>query len=139
MEILQQQEELDELVQLVGRGSVSESDKLLLDVAKLLADDFLQQNGYSSYDRFCPFYKTYAMLRNILTFYELAKQTIDTKDVSWEILKERLRQLLNRLGIMKFLCPVVDGENVVVKELDLVHDDMQRIFEKLNVCLTFDY
>ena len=32
--------------------------RLFLQVAKLLKDDFLQQNGYSSYDRYCPFYKT---------------------------------------------------------------------------------
>ena len=32
-------------------------------MAKLLKDDFLQQNGYSSYDRYCPFYKTVGILK----------------------------------------------------------------------------
>jgi V-type H+-transporting ATPase subunit A len=44
-------------VQLVGKNSLAESDKITLEVAKLLKDDFLQQNGYSSYDAYCPFYK----------------------------------------------------------------------------------
>ena len=39
------------------KASLAESDKITLEVAKLLKDDFLQQNGYSPYDRYCPFYK----------------------------------------------------------------------------------
>ena len=50
-EILQEEEDLSEIVQLVGKGSLAESDKITLEIAKLLKDDFLQQNGYSSYDR----------------------------------------------------------------------------------------
>ncbi|NXW56444.1 VATA ATPase, partial [Eurystomus gularis] len=50
-EILQDEEELAEIVQLVGKASLAEADKVTLEVAKLLKDDFLQQNGYSSYDR----------------------------------------------------------------------------------------
>ena len=63
-EILQEEEDLSEIVQLVGKASLAESDKITLEVAKLLKDDFLQQNGYSPYDRYCPFYKTV----NVLTF-----------------------------------------------------------------------
>ncbi|NXW12020.1 VATA ATPase, partial [Fregetta grallaria] len=48
-EILQEEEELAEIVQLVGKASLAEADKVTLEVAKLLKDDFLQQNGYSSY------------------------------------------------------------------------------------------
>ena len=102
-EILQEEEDLSEIVQLVGKGSLAESDKITLEVnqaatiifrvivilvqvyatylgveflnerfisfeqvAKLLKDDFLQQNGYTPYDRFCPFYKTVGMLGNII-------------------------------------------------------------------------
>ena len=61
-EILQEEEDLSEIVQLVGKASLAESDKITLEVAKLLKDDFLQQNGYSPYDRYCPFYKTVNVL-----------------------------------------------------------------------------
>ena len=37
---------------MVGKASLAESDKITLEVAKLIKDDFLQQNGYSEYDRF---------------------------------------------------------------------------------------
>lgn len=45
-EILQEEEDLSEIVQLVGKASLAESDKITLEVAKLLKDDFLQQNRY---------------------------------------------------------------------------------------------
>merc|ERR1711990_723613 len=69
-EILQEEEDLSEIVQLVGKASLAESDKITLEVAKLLKDDFLQQNAYSSYDRYCPFYKTVGMLKTIVKFHE---------------------------------------------------------------------
>ena len=128
IEILQQQAELSELVQLVGRGSLSETDKVLMDVARILADDFLQQNGYSTYDRFCPFYKTHGMLRNILGFNDLARKLVTRSDepLTWDVVKIKLRELSCRLAIMKFLCPTTDGEKVVRKELDELYDDIQR-------------
>ena len=50
-QILQEEEDLSDIVQLVGKASLGETDKITLEVAKLLKDDFLQQNGYSPYDR----------------------------------------------------------------------------------------
>ncbi|XP_016160533.1 PREDICTED: V-type proton ATPase catalytic subunit A-like [Ficedula albicollis] len=47
-----QEEEFAKVVQLVGKASLAEGDKVTLEVAKLLKDDFLQQNGYSAYDRY---------------------------------------------------------------------------------------
>ena len=45
-EILQEEEDLAEIVQLVGKASLAETDKITLEVARLLKEDFLQQNGY---------------------------------------------------------------------------------------------
>jgi vacuolar-type H+-ATPase catalytic subunit A/Vma1 len=55
-EILQEEEDLSEIVQLVGKASLAETDKITLEIAKLLKDDFLQQNGYSAYDKYKPNY-----------------------------------------------------------------------------------
>lgn len=54
-EVLQKEDELAEIVQLVGKSALGEPDKVTLDVARLIKDDFLQQNGISEYDRYCPF------------------------------------------------------------------------------------
>ena len=55
----------------IFQASLAETDiiTLQLEVARLLKDDFLQQNGYSSYDRF----KTVGMLRNVIAFYDLSR------------------------------------------------------------------
>jgi V-type H+-transporting ATPase subunit A len=57
---------------------LAEKDKITLDIAKLIKDDFLQQNGYSAYDKYCPFYKTNAMLKNIMLYYGLATKAVET-------------------------------------------------------------
>jgi len=48
---------LNEIVQLVGRDSLSEDQKLVLEVAKIIREDFLQQDAFSTYDYMCPLYK----------------------------------------------------------------------------------
>jgi V-type H+-transporting ATPase subunit A len=63
-DILQKEDELAEIVQLVGKSSLGEPDKVTLDVARLIKEDFLQQNGLSTYDRYCPFYKTVSTIQS---------------------------------------------------------------------------
>ncbi|EPY21379.1 vacuolar ATP synthase catalytic subunit A [Strigomonas culicis] len=96
-EILQREEELQEIVQLVGKDSLSESDKIILEVAKLIREEFLQQNAFTPYDKFCPLYKTCWMLRNIVTFYEEAQRVVaesagDHK-ITWNYIREKLPEI----------------------------------------------
>jgi len=67
-EILQTEDDLTEIVQLVGKDSLAEGDKLILEVAKILRDDYLAQNGFSEHDKTCPFYKCVWMMKNIVDF-----------------------------------------------------------------------
>jgi V-type H+-transporting ATPase subunit A len=103
-EILQNEEDLSEIVQLVGKSSLAETDKITLDVAKLLKDDFLQQNGYSNYDRYCPFYKTVAMLRHMVSFYDKAIHVVEASSgtITWAKIKENMADILYKLTSMKF-------------------------------------
>ncbi len=87
---------------------MAEADKITLEVAKLIKDDFLQQNGYSSYDRYCPFYKTVGMLANICAFYDAARHAVETtansdNKITWAIIKEQMGDnILYQLSSMKF-------------------------------------
>ncbi|XP_052520985.1 V-type proton ATPase catalytic subunit A-like [Tympanuchus pallidicinctus] len=135
-EILQEEEDLAEIVQLVGKASLAEADKVTLEVAKLLKDDFLQQNGYSSYDRFCPFYKTVGMLQNIVTFYELARHAVEAtgsgeRRVTWATIRENLGDILHRLSAMKFMDPVKDGEANITAAFTQLNEEMQAAFRNL--------
>ncbi|KAG7274358.1 hypothetical protein CRUP_028679 [Coryphaenoides rupestris] len=106
-EILQEEEDLAEIVQLVGKASLAETDKITLEVAKLIKEDFLQQNGFTPYDRFCPFYKTVGILTNMVAFHDLARHVVETTSqnenkITWTIIKEHMGEILYRLSSMKF-------------------------------------
>merc|ERR1740121_3362283 len=64
-EILQKEDDLQEIVQLVGKDSLSEDQKCTLEVAKIIREDFLQQNGFTEYDFMCPLAKTIGMMKKI--------------------------------------------------------------------------
>ncbi|KAM9368278.1 V-type proton ATPase catalytic subunit A-like [Phaethornis superciliosus] len=133
-QVLQEEEELAEIVQLVGKASLAEADKVTLEVAKLLKDDFLQQNGYSSYDRFCPFYKTVGMLHNIVTFYDLARHAVEAtgeRRVTWATIREKMGDILYKLSAMKFKDPVKDGEAKISAAFAQLREEMQTAFRNL--------
>ena len=83
---------------------MAESDKVTLDIAKLLKDDFLQQNGYSDYDRYCPFYKTIAMLRHMTSFYDQALHVIEASSgtITWAKIRDNMGDIMYKLTSMKF-------------------------------------
>lgn len=132
-EILQTEEDLAEIVQLVGVSALSEPDKLILDISKLIKDDFLQQNSFSTYDRNCPFYKTVWMMRNIIHFYENAKHSIEASngDQTWSQIKETCSELMYRLSCMKFEDPV-QGQAQLVEKLSLLEKEIEERFRTLS-------
>jgi V/A-type H+-transporting ATPase subunit A len=70
MYLLQKEVELQEIVQLVGPDALPESEKAILDVTRMIREDFLQQSAYSDSDSFCPVEKQYLMLKVIMEYYE---------------------------------------------------------------------
>eukprot|EP01123_Difflugia_compressa_P008460 TRINITY_DN2523_c0_g1_i1.p1 TRINITY_DN2523_c0_g1~~TRINITY_DN2523_c0_g1_i1.p1 ORF type:complete len:638 (+),score=134.38 TRINITY_DN2523_c0_g1_i1:120-2033(+) len=133
--ILQAEEDLTEIVQLVGKDSLNEADKITLEIARLLRDDFLQQNGFSSYDKFCPFYKTTWMMKNFVTYYDLANQALEQapqdQKLTWNQIKQHTTEVLQRLTAQKFQEPS-DGEEKVTAWMKKLNDDIQNAFRTLN-------
>ncbi|MEM3341519.1 MAG: V-type ATP synthase subunit A, partial [Thermoplasmata archaeon] len=78
MEILQTEAELQEIVQLVGSDALKDK-QVLLDVARLIREVFLQQNAFHEVDTYCPLEKQFDMLKAIHTYYNhaLAALSID--------------------------------------------------------------
>jgi len=70
MFILQKETELQEIVQLVGPDALPESEKVVLEVARMLREDFLQQFAFDEVDAYCPPKKAYLMLKVIMSFYD---------------------------------------------------------------------
>ncbi|KAJ1783104.1 H(+)-transporting V1 sector ATPase subunit A [Coemansia sp. RSA 2167] len=132
-EILQTEEDLSEIVQLVGKSALAETDKITLDVARIIKDDFLQQNGYSDYDRYCPFYKTTWMLRNFIGFYKQATHTVESTSgqITWAKIRDNMGDIIYRLSSMKFEDPA-DGEQVLVEKYTQLQRDIEEQFRSLS-------
>lgn len=77
MSILQKESELQEVVQLVGYDALPEKEKATLDVARMLREDFLQQNAFDDIDTFCTMEKQYLMLDTILKIGRRQSDAID--------------------------------------------------------------
>ncbi|MDI6871014.1 MAG: V-type ATP synthase subunit A [Bacillota bacterium] len=70
MKLLQQEAELQEVVQLVGPDALPEAERSVLEVARMLREDYLQQFAFSEVDGFCPLEKQFWMLKVILTYHQ---------------------------------------------------------------------
>ncbi|KAJ2708217.1 H(+)-transporting V1 sector ATPase subunit A [Coemansia sp. IMI 203386] len=132
-EILQTEEDLSEIVQLVGKSALAETDKITLEIARIIKDDFLQQNGYSNYDRYCPFYKTTWMLRNMIGFYKHATHAVETTSgqITWAKIRDNMGDIIYRLSSMKFEDPA-DGEEALVNRYTELQREMEEQFRSLS-------
>lgn len=77
MVILQQEAELSEIVQLIGPDALPERERLTLDVARMIREDFLQQHAFHKADSYCPPQKQYHMLKIIMLFNDLAIEALE--------------------------------------------------------------
>ena len=87
MGILQREAELQEIVQLVGPDALPDREQVLLETARSLREDFLQQNAFHEVDTYCPSTKQYDMLRIILKFHHLSTEAVG-KGVSVEKIRK---------------------------------------------------
>jgi V-type H+-transporting ATPase subunit A len=134
-DILQTEDDLMEIVQLVGKDSLAEGDKITLETAKIIREDFLAQNSFTSYDRFCPFWKSVLMMRNIIHFYTLANSIIEStasseNKVTFNLIKEHMNDLMYKISSMKFIEPS-DGQEAVTAQCDKLRDSITAAFREI--------
>jgi V/A-type H+-transporting ATPase subunit A len=97
MRILEEESELEEIVRLVGVEALSTSDRLLLETAKSLREDFLHQNAYHEVDTYTSSTKQFAMLELILDLHHWAQAAL-TRGASFkDILELKERDEIARL------------------------------------------
>lgn len=68
--------------------------------------------SYSPYDRFCPFYKTVGMLRNMIAFYDMARHAVEStaqsdNKITWNVIRDSMGNILYQLSSMKFKVRIV--------------------------------
>ena len=116
LKVLQQEAELEEIVRLVGPEALPEGDKLLLLIARMIREDFLQQSAYHEVDTYCAPIKAGLMLKTIMKFYGLAQEMLSSragidsirsspmvyrisrmKDIPNEVFEERVKELWSEM------------------------------------------
>lgn len=96
MRILQEEASLDEIVRLVGMDALSPENRLTMETAKSIREDYLHQNAFHEVDTFSSLAKQEYMLRLILTFDELAKEALEKNVDVEDILELSVREQIGR-------------------------------------------
>lgn len=100
MRLLQEEAELNEIVQLVGVDALSWKDRLALETARSIREDYLHQNAFDEVDTFTSLPKQLAMLQLILTYQEKGQQALDAGADLSAVINLPVRE---RIGRAKFL------------------------------------
>ena len=76
MHILQEESELQEIVRLVGQDALSPADRLTMETAKMIREDFLQQNAFVDEDAYSSYAKQFRLLDMILSYDTLCRNAL---------------------------------------------------------------
>ena len=101
MTLLQEEASLQEIVRLVGIDALSEKDRLKLDVAKSIREDYLQQNSFHEVDTYTSLNKQYKMLKLIMDYKREAERALEAGVYLNDILA--LEDLKDRIARSKYI------------------------------------
>ncbi|MDL2237524.1 V-type ATP synthase subunit A [Christensenellaceae bacterium OttesenSCG-928-K19] len=123
MRLLQEEAELDEIVKLVGVDALSVSDRLKLEVARSIREDYLHQDAFHEVDTYASLTKQHTMLRLILAFYDLGVKALER---GANIDKLSALPVRERIGRIKYV-----EEADVAKESESIYDEMETEMAQL--------
>ena len=123
MSLLQDEASLQEIVRLVGIDALSEKDRLKLEVAKSIREDYLQQNGFHEIDTYTSLDKQYKMLKLIIEFKDEAERALDNGVYLSKILG--LDEIRDRIARSKY---VTEDE---LSKIDKTAEDLKTAIDEL--------
>ncbi len=125
LEILQRESELQEIVQLIGYDALPEPEKGILDTARSIREDYLQQSAYDEVDTYTSIKKQYLMLSTILEFGRMESDAIKKGVLSSKIGGIEARKLISKIKWTK--------EEEVQQLINEIKTNMTKQFDKLLV------
>jgi V/A-type H+/Na+-transporting ATPase subunit A len=123
LEILQRESELQEIVQLIGYDALPEPEKGILDTARSIREDFLQQSAYDEVDTYSSIKKQYVMLSIILEFGKLEAEAIKKGILSSKVGSLEVRKQISMIKWTK------EGE--IDELINQIKINMKQQFDKL--------
>ena len=124
MRLLQEEAELDEIVQLVGMDALSPADRLKLEAARSIREDFLHQDAFHEVDTYTSLEKQYSMMKLVLAFYESTVNALQTGISVESLVKLSVRE---RIGRFKYT-----PEDQIAREFDGIIQSMNKEIEELS-------
>lgn len=122
--ILHQEAQLEEIVRLIGVDSLSDKDRLTLEVAKSIREDYLQQNSYDEIDKYTSLSKQSKILDVILTFSDRAHYAQE-KGVLYKAIMKKTSDLRSQIAKAKYI------PEEQMQQLDELKQKSHQIFEQL--------
>ena len=124
-QILRREDELLEIVRLLGPESLADEEKLILDAARMIREGYLQQSAYDEVDSYCSPERQYELARMFVEFYELAEAAL-RRGVS-----------IDRIRAMKIIPEMLRARyeigNREVEKLKILRESMHKEFESLPI------
>lgn len=96
MQLLQEESELEEIVKLVGMDALSAPDRLKLEAARSIREDFLHQNAFHETDTYTPLEKQLMMMELILTFYDMSNDALANGADVDDLVNMEVREAIGR-------------------------------------------
>ena len=112
IKLLQEESELEEIVKLVGMDALSNTDRIKLEAARSIREDFLHQNAFHKVDTYSTLSKQYKMMQLVLAFFEKATAALSKGADINDIINMPIRE---RIGRFKY---------VAEDEIDKAYDDI---------------
>ena len=123
MSLLHDEAELDEIVKMVGKDALSAGDRLKMEAARSIREDFLHQNSFHEVDTYSSLKKQLLMMQLVLAFYNQAKGALATGASIHDLLKMPVRE---RIGRFKY---------TLEENLDAEYDDItEALCHEIAVC-----
>lgn len=123
MEILTEEDKLQSIVMLVGKDSLSDKQKNLLDVASMIKIAFLQQNAFNDTDKYVPLNKQIQMLKVIENYYNISKNLIE-EGIFYKNIYDKT--LIAKINSMKY-----DIKNDEIEKFATLNNNIQSYFQSV--------
>ncbi len=126
MSLLQDEAELQEIVQMVGMDALSPTERLKMEAAASIREDFLQQNSFDDADTYTPLHKQFLMMKLVLAFYDLCSDAMKKGADVEAMIKMPVRE---RIGRYKYT-PTDDADAEYDKIMDELNEQIADSFVK---------
>lgn len=118
MGLLQEEAELEEIVKMVGMDALSAIDRLKMEAARSIREDFLHQNSFHDVDTYTSLKKQYMMMSLVLTYFEKSKEALEKGANINDVVAITVREAIGRF------------KYVVEEELDIKFEEINNELEK---------